>query len=398
MEIAAALRYSLDGQAVFYPFLARLLELPMDAAGEEQMKFISSEALRARILEALRKYVRANAEREPLILVWEDLHWCDPSSLEVLETLFPLCNDVPLLMLCVSRLEDNRVPEILQEHDGKCVRRTIRLSPLSRDQSQVLLQQLLKIENLPERLRELILNRAEGNPFFVEELVRSLIDTGVIVLQEGRAMAMREIQAVEIPETLQGVLAARIDRLPAENKQALQRAAVIGRIFQQRVLAYIYEEKARPKLQASLGELQRREFIQSREQGASETAGLERDEYIFKHAITHDVAYGSMLIARRKELHQQIAEVIETLFPGRIEELSATLGYHFERAEATGRAIFYLGRAAERAKATFANAEAIGSLRISDPADRTRGRRTISSGRCMVERRPGRCPDSRRPP
>ena len=360
-EIAAALRNSLNGQAVFYPFLARLLELPMDAAGEEQMKFISSEALRARILEALRKYVRARAEREPLILVWEDLHWCDPSSLEVLETLFPLCNDVPLLMLCVSRLEDNRVPEILQEHDGKCVRRTIRLSPLSRDESQVLLQQLLKIENLPERLRELILNRAEGNPFFVEELVRSLIDTGVIVLQEGRAMAVREIQAVEIPETLQGVLAARIDRLPAENKQALQRAAVIGRIFQQRVLAYIYEEKARPKLQASLGELQRREFIQSREQGASETAGLERDEYIFKHAITHDVAYGSMLIARRKELHQQIAEVIETLFPGRIEELSATLGFHFERAEATERAIFYLGRAAERAKATFANAEAISS-------------------------------------
>jgi tetratricopeptide (TPR) repeat protein len=263
-------------------------------------------------------------------------------------------------MLCVCRLEDNRAAEVLQEHDGKCIRRTIRLSPLSRDESHVLIQQLLKVENLPERLRELILNRAEGNPFFVEELLRSLIDTGVIVLQEGRATALREIQAVEIPETLQGVLAARIDRLPAENKQALQCASVIGRIFQQRVLAYIYEQKARPRLQASLGELQRREFIQSREQRASETAGLERDEYIFTHAITHDVAYGSMLLARRKQLHQQIAEAIETLFPGRIDELSATLGYHFERAEATERAILYLGRAAERAKATFANAEAIG--------------------------------------
>jgi len=179
-------------------------------------------------------------------------------------------------------------------------------------------------------------------------------------LQEGRATALREIQAVEIPETLQGVLAARIDRLPGENKQALQCASVIGRIFQQRVLAYIYEQKARPRLQASLGELQRREFIQSREQRASETAGLERDEYIFTHAITHDVAYRSMLLARRKQLHQQIAEAIETLFPGRIDELSATLGYHFERAEATERAVLYLGRAAERAKATFANAEAIG--------------------------------------
>jgi class 3 adenylate cyclase len=360
-DTAAALRNSLDGQAASYPFLARLLELPMDAAAEEQMKFLSSEALRARMLEAFRRYVCARAAREPLVLVWEDLHWCDPSSWEVLETLFPLCNDVPLLMLCVSRLEDSRVAEMLQEDNGKCIRRTIRLSPLSRKESDVLVQQLLKIEDVPDRLRELILNRAEGNPFFVEELVRSLIDTGVIVLQEGRATAAHEIQAVEIPETLQGVLAARIDRLPVESKQALQHAAVIGRIFQQRVLAYIYEEKARPRLPASLGELQRREFIQSREQGASETAGLERDEYIFKHAIIHDVAYASMLLARRKELHQQIAEAIETLFPGRIDELSATLGYHFERAEVTERAIFYLGRAAERAKATFANAEAISS-------------------------------------
>ncbi len=360
-EIATVLRNSLNGQSTSYPFLARLLELPMDAAAEEEMEFLSSEALRARMLEALRKYVCARAEREPLVLVWEDLHWCDPSSWEVLEMLFPLCNSVPLLMLCVSRLEDDRIAEMLQQHHGKCIRRTIRLSPLSRDESHVLVQQLLKVENLPELLHELILNRAEGNPFFVEELLRSLIETGVIELHEGRATAVREIQAMEIPETLQGVLAARIDRLPAENKQALQRAAVIGRIFQQRVLAYIYEEKFRPKLQGFLGELQRREFIQSHEQVASETAGLERDEYIFKHAITHDAAYGSMLLARRKELHRQIAEAIETLFSGRIDELSATLGYHFERAEATERAIVYLGRAAERAKATFANAEAISS-------------------------------------
>ena len=369
-EIARALRDSLNGQLALYPFLARLLELPAD--DDEQMKFLSSEALRARMLEALRRYVCARAEREPLILVWEDLHWCDPSSWEVLETLFPLCNSVPLLMLCVSRLEDSRAAKMLQENDGKCIRRTIRLSPLSRDESHALVQQLLKIENLPERLHELILNRAEGNPFFVEELLRSLIETSVIELHDGKATAVREIQAMEIPETLQGVLAARIDRLPAGNKQALQRAAVIGRIFQQRVLASIYEEKSRPKLQASLGELQRREFIQSREQDASEAAGLERDEYIFKHAITHDVAYGSMLLARRKELHQQIAQAIETLFPGRIDELSATLGYHFERAENTERAIFYLGRAAERAKATFANAEAVSSyesaIRLIDRA------------------------------
>ena len=358
-EIAAALRNTLNGQSGFYPLLARLLELPMDAVAEEQVKFLSSEVLRSRILEALQGFVATRAKREPLVLIWEDLHWCDPSSWEVLETLLPLSNDVPILILCVTRLEDNRLPEMLQRCAAICVRRTIHLSPLSRDESQVLVQRLLKVENLPHRTRELILNRAEGNPFFVEELLRSLIDAGLIVLREGRALAAQEIEGVEIPETLHGVLAARIDRLAPENKQTLQRAAVIGRIFQQRVLACICDQRARQKLDTALRELQHREFIQSREQPASETAALEHDEFIFKHAITHDVAYGSILLAHRRELHRQIAEVIETLFPARLDEFSPTLGYHFDRAEAPERAIFYLARAAERAKATFANAEAI---------------------------------------
>jgi class 3 adenylate cyclase/tetratricopeptide (TPR) repeat protein len=358
-EIAAALQKSLNGQSEIYPFLARLLELPVDAVTEERVKFLSSEALRSGILEALCGYVRHRAHEEPLVLVWEDLHWCDPSSWEVLETLIPLSNEVPLLLLCAARVEDNRLLEVLQRNDGSGVRHVIRLSPLTRDESGSLIQQLLKIENFPARMRELILNRAEGNPFFVEELLRALIDAGAIVLEGDRAAATREIDAMEIPETLQGVLAARIDRLPLDNKQTLQRASVIGRIFQSRVLAYIYKERASNRLEAALGELQRREFIQSREQQASETAGLEEGEYIFKHAITHDVAYDSMLFARRKELHQLVAEAIESLFPGRLDELSTTLGFHYERAEATERAIFYLGRAAERAKATFANAEAI---------------------------------------
>ena len=110
-EIAAALQKSLNGQSEIYPFLARLLELPVDAVTEERVKFLSSEALRSGILEALRGYVRHRAHGEPLVLVWEDLHWCDPSSWEVLETLIPLSNEVPLLLLCAARVEDNRLLE-----------------------------------------------------------------------------------------------------------------------------------------------------------------------------------------------------------------------------------------------------------------------------------------------
>jgi hypothetical protein len=143
-------------------------------------------------------------------------------------------------------------------------------------------------------------------------------------------------------------------------KQTLQKASVIGRVFQQRVLAYLYDLKPDERhLDRSLGELQQREFIQSREQQASETSALQKDEYIFKHAITQDVAYNSLLVASRKELHAKAARALETLFPDRLDELSAPLGYHFERAGDAGPAAYYLGRAAERAQATFANTEAL---------------------------------------
>jgi len=131
-EIMAALQKSLDGQSEIYPFLARLLELPMDAPMERRVKLLSSEALRSGILEALRGYVRRRAQQEPLLLVWEDLHWCDPSSWELLQMLVPLSNEVPLLLLCAARLEDNRLSEVLQENNGYCGHHIIRLSPLTR--------------------------------------------------------------------------------------------------------------------------------------------------------------------------------------------------------------------------------------------------------------------------
>ena len=174
----------------------------------------------------------------------------------------------------------------------------------------------------------------------------------------GDAVVEPALAALDVPETLQGVLMARIDRLPAEKKYILQNAAVIGRVFQHSVLARLSEEQSNGRLDDSLVELQRREFIHSQTQKPSE----ER-EYIFKHAITHDVAYNSLLISRRKELHKRAAEAIESLFPNRLDELSPSLGYHFERAEAREKAIHYLRKAAERAQATFANTEAIGFYR-----------------------------------
>jgi predicted ATPase/class 3 adenylate cyclase len=360
-EIEQALRSSIEKTAPekmneIYPYLGRFLEVPLPAETEEQIKVVTAQALQTRILRAFQDYIRARAARGPLTLFWEDLHWCDPSSLRVLETLLALTKEVPLLLLLAYRPDPDFVVQ-LQENAravGAENFRVLELSPLTRKESWSLMQTLLKIENMSEKMRRLILDRAEGNPFFLEELLCSLLDTGMVVIENGRAIATRAIEAMNVPETVQGVLTARIDRLDFEKKQTLQNASVIGRVFQQRVLECLYENKGvmNGELNDSLAELQRRGFIHP---GKSS----EEREYIFKHAITHEVAYHSLLIARRKQLHGRVGEVIEALFTDRLDELSSTLGYHFEKAEAREKAIRYLRQAAERAQATFANAEAL---------------------------------------
>src|SRR6266550_1258545 len=301
-----------------YPYLGRLLEVPLPTDVEKRVKLLTSEALQGRILQAFQEYIRAWAAGEPLILFWEDVHWCDPSSMRVLEMLLPITREVPLLLLLAYRPEEVLVEQLQQRGRDACPENysTIELSPLTRDQSGSLIQTLFKIENLPKKMRELILDRAEGNPFFLEELLRSLLDAGIVALDQEGVVALQSIESVDVPETLQGVLMARIDRLAPEKKHTLQNAAVIGRVFQYRVLAHLSQEQSNGRLDESLAELRRRDFIHSQAKKP-----FEEREYIFKHAITHDVAYNSLLISRRKGLHQRAAEAIESLFPGRLDEL-----------------------------------------------------------------------------
>ncbi|HWY40534.1 MAG TPA: adenylate/guanylate cyclase domain-containing protein [Chthoniobacterales bacterium] len=342
-----------------YPYLARLFEWPLDGQSQERVKFLSTEALQSRILQAAQDYIRARAKRRPLVLIWEDMHWSDPSSLDLFESLLPLINDVPLLLICIARSDENPATDLLErvaeDFPGKFEK--IELAPLTREQSRSLFEQLLKIDK--QQTRDLILDRADGNPFFLEELVRSLIDTGALVAEENRLVATREINALDVPETLQSTLMTRIDRLRSPVKITLQHASVIGRVFEERVLERLHRDEV-TKLAESLEELQRREFVRLQD---GESIDQADHEYLFKHAITHDVTYNSMLVARRRELHKSVAEALEQFFEERLDDLSATLGYHFQKADAPEHAIPYLERAAERARATFANAEAIAFYR-----------------------------------
>ncbi|MFL6515407.1 MAG: ATP-binding protein [Chthoniobacterales bacterium] len=338
-----------------YPYLATLLQLPLIGDMAERVRFLSTEALQGRILQAFRELVQASAKQHPLILIWEDVHWCDPSSLLVLENLIRVTVEAALLIVLAYRNE-KQTAETLQQ----MVRSVppdkfglVQLSPLTPQQSESLVQKLLQVAELPPQARDLILNRAEGNPFFIEELLRTLLDSGALARHHGVVTANVAIGSAQLPETVQGVISARMDRLSPEEKNVLQTAAVIGRVFDRRILEQVFSSDLAARLDACLAELTRRDFLHS-------VAGaLQVDrEFTFKHAITHDVAYQALLKARRKQLHGKVGEVMERSIGERAAEFSPTLAYHFERAEQPEKAFRYSRQAGERAQAVFANSEA----------------------------------------
>ncbi|MEI6725172.1 MAG: adenylate/guanylate cyclase domain-containing protein, partial [Actinomycetes bacterium] len=353
-----------ETRADVYPYLARLCDLALDPADEDRLSRLSPEALRNGMRRAFADLLAALCAEGPLVLVWEDLHWADPSSLDLIGSLFPLTTRAPLLMLMAFRPQEGDVlawyertvaaPADGGGGDERVPVRTIGLTPLTEDDSRELVENLLRVENLPAATRRTILRKAEGNPFFLEELLRSLIDSGLLIVEGDHVVATEAIESLEVPDTVQGVIAARIDRLPADDKHTLQTAAVIGRVFQEAVLSWLVErEHVCEDLGGRLAELQRRELVRRR-------TDL---ELIFKHAITQDVTYHSLLVARRQELHRVTAEAIEALFPDRLAELSGTLAHHYGQAGAPAEALRYLTIAAERAAATYSNAEAIGYYR-----------------------------------
>ncbi|GAG41309.1 unnamed protein product, partial [marine sediment metagenome] len=226
------------------------------------------------------------------------------------------------------------------------------LRPLTDDASERLIGNLLEGKGMPQAFSDKILSAAEGNPFYVEEVIRSLIDQGVIRYDE-RAVGWemrRDIAQVALPDTLQGVLLARIDRLHEETKRVLQMASVIGRVFLHRVLAAIAQEAR--QLDEHLLTLQRLQMVRER-------ARIPEWEYIFKHELTREAAYNGLLRKERRALHRQVAETLERMFPERIEEQLGLLAHHWERAGDSEKATEYLLRAGDQARSVYVHEEAI---------------------------------------
>ncbi|MBI3741512.1 MAG: AAA family ATPase [Chloroflexi bacterium] len=235
-----------DEMKEVYPFLGHLLGIKLEEEMEARVKYLDGPALQNKYIAAYKKLLTALAHKTPTVLVCEDLHWADPSSIELGTQIVPLVSDAPLVIVFVTRQDKEsagwKLLEQAKDLPGAGLTE-LHLSPLGENDSKQLVSNLLEVEALPENLRALILAKAEGNPFFVEEVIRMLIDRGGIALKEGKWTVTREINTIEIPDTLQGVLTARIDRLPEDAKRVLQIASVIGRKFQVKVLEKVLEQQ-----------------------------------------------------------------------------------------------------------------------------------------------------------
>jgi tetratricopeptide (TPR) repeat protein len=361
-----------------YPFLGRLLSLPLEEQAEARLRGLDAEGLKTLTFRAAETLVERAAQRQPLVVVCEDLHWADSVSLELLGRLLPLTESARLLLLCVFRPRREHACWGIREavaRDYPHRHTDLWLEPLSATESVVLVGNLLHVEDLPDALRARILARAEGNPFFVEEILRALLDQGTIArdAQTGRWRATRDVADIPIPNTVHGVIAARIDRLPEETRRVLQQASVLGRIFTYPLLAAIDsplpQEGEPPPLR--YGEASRRSGVRGnaldthlltlqRAQLIRERARLPEREYVFKHVLTEEAAYNNLLKRERRAVHRRAAEALERLYPDRIEEQLGLLAHHWERAGETERAVRYLQRAGEQAASQYANQEAVG--------------------------------------
>lgn len=309
------------------------------------------------VVNAVRATIRQGGGMNPFVLVMDDLHWSDNATLELLAQVATLSAFEPLLVVCLLR-PDRKAPswqlvDRLQASLGASFAR-LDLEPLNPAASGELLGNLLHIEDLPRSIRQQILERSEGNPFYLEEVLRQLIDDGQVVREGGHWRATRDIVDAKIPETLAGVLSARIDRLPDMTKRVAQTAAVIGRVFQHRVLEQVC--RAAPAAER-IEHIEPHLATLNYEQLVRERARDPEREYIFKHALTCDAAYELLLRSRRRELHARCGAALEALFADRKDEYAGMLARHFAEANDAERTIAYSRIAATTARRLFAARE-----------------------------------------
>jgi len=325
--------------------LLGLLDVPVDDATWEAL---DPPQRRRRTLEAVKRVLLRESQVQPVLVFFEDLHWIDSETQALLDGLIESLPTARLLLLVTYR------PEYEHAWGGKTYYLQLRMDPLPPESVEGLLHALLGEDQTLEPLKRVLIARTEGNPFFLEESVRTLVETQVLVGERGAYRTTKVPEMWQIPPTAQAMLAARIDRLAPEDKRLLQAASVIGKDVPFALLQAI-AELPEEDLRRGLTHLQAAELLY-------ETSLFPDPEYTFKHALTHEVTYGSLLKDRRRTLHGRIVEAIERLYPDRLAEHIERLAHHAVQGEAWGNAVSYLQQAGAKAVARAANREGAASL------------------------------------
>ena len=336
-----------------FPFVATLVGVNLTDRYAERIKDIEGDALNKLILKNVRDLLRKASEISPIVIIIEDLHWADMSTIALLESLFRLVETQQIVFINVfrPRYSDTGI-RIVQTINEKFRNHyvEIELNTLDEQVSETLVNNMLNISGLPHTIRDRIVKRAGGNPFFIEEVVRSFIDEGAIVKKNGAFEITDKIASVVIPHTINDVLTARIDRIEEKTRDLIKTASVIGRSFFHRILTEV--AKNIEDVDIRLEYLKEKQLIRERMR-------MEELEYLFKHALAQEAAYGSILLNKRKELHLVVAESIENIFKEKLHEFYGMLAYHYSKGEDFEKAESFMIKAGEEALRSSASSEAL---------------------------------------
>jgi len=342
-------------QETLFLYLAHLLEIPLSDEQENRIHKLSASELRTQYLSAIQSFLKNFAIEQPLIILLEDLHWADASSIDLLIELLPMTGAYPILFCLVARPDREssgwRLVTLAREHFGPRLT-SIDLDHLDEKESQTFIKQLMGIDQIPEVINDIVLGKSEGNPFFIEELIRMLVNEGVLTQISERWVLSPDIDITKIPNSLQGLLTARIDRLPPDARLTLRVASVIGRDFSDSVLENVMADRA-PDVEL-LEQLSTLESI-----GMVKVAQVQPELiYTFQHILLHDAAYQSIYQADRRELHLLVGQTLEKLYPDKKEIFASQLAQHFNSGGNKEKALEYFDMAGHVSMEAFASAEA----------------------------------------
>ncbi|MGC2304303.1 ATP-binding protein, partial [Candidatus Binatus sp.] len=328
------------------PHLFALLGIPIGDAGLEEM---DPSIRRRRTREAVKSLIVRESLNQPLMLIFEDLHWVDAESEALLQLIADSIGTAQILLMVNYR------PEYRHNWGNKSYYTQLRLDPLGPENAAELLTAMIGDAPALAPLKATIIERTQGNPFFMEEMVQVLFDQGVLVRDGVVVSIAKPLTSIQIPSTVKGILAARIDKLASADKDLLQSLAVIGKEFPIGLVRRVVG-KPDDELAPMLSNLQAAEFIY-------EQPAFPENEYTFKHALTQEVAYDSVLMQRRRVIHERTAMALEEMFAATLDDHVADLAHHYSRSANAPKAIEYLRRAAEQAGARSAYNDAIGYAR-----------------------------------